>query len=175
MPLMLPVLLMISLATAQMPPPQPGPEHKVLTQDAGTWDAVIEVNAEPGKPPMTSKGVEVNTVGCGGLCLISDLKSDMGGAPYHGHGVTIWDASKKKYTGIWVDSMSAGISMGESTYDAKRKRFEGTIDGPGPGGATTKMRTVGEMPNDRTRVFTMYMAGPGGEQQMMKITYTKRQ
>ena len=47
-----------------------------------------------------------------------------------------------------MDSTSSGISKGESTYDAKRKRFEGTIEGPGPGGAMVTMRSVGEMPNN---------------------------
>ena len=68
----------VALFAAQQPPaPKPGAEHKLLTQDAGTWDAVVEM-AELGKPPTTSKGVEVNTVGCGGLCLITNFKGDMG-------------------------------------------------------------------------------------------------
>ena len=34
-----------SVAGAQeMPVPKPGPEHAVLTQDAGTWDAVIRAH-----------------------------------------------------------------------------------------------------------------------------------
>ena len=32
--------------------------------------------AAPGAKPTTSKGVEVNTLGCGGLCLITDFKGE---------------------------------------------------------------------------------------------------
>ena len=44
------VVIALGLSTVaraqEMPPmPKPGPEHAVLTQDAGTWDAVIELAA----------------------------------------------------------------------------------------------------------------------------------
>jgi hypothetical protein len=161
---------------AQAPPlPTPGAEHKLLAADAGTWDAVIEMHAEPGKPPMKSKGVEVATVGCGGLCLVSDFKGDMMGSPFHGHGVMTWDPAKKKYTGIWMDSMSFGISTMESTHDAKAKRWDATMTGPDHTGAMMTMRSVTEMPTPTTRVFTLYGPGPDGkEMAMMKITYTRR-
>ena len=47
----------------------------------------MEMFTAPGAPPMTSKGVETNVVGCGGLCLITDFKGEMvPGQPFHGHG-----------------------------------------------------------------------------------------
>jgi uncharacterized protein DUF1579 len=162
-------------AAPQAPtPPKPGPEHKLLTQDAGTWDAVVET-AEPGKPPTKSKGVEVNTVGCGGLCLITSFKGDMGGMTFEGSGVTTWDPKKKKYVGSWTDSMSTGLSIGETTYDAAKKTFTGWMEGPDMTGNVMKARSVTEMPSASTRVFTLFGPGPDGkEMQMMKITYTRR-
>ena len=57
-------------AAQEMPPmPTPGPEHQVLKMDEGVWDAVVEISP-PGAPAMTSKGVETNVMGCGGLCLV---------------------------------------------------------------------------------------------------------
>lgn len=167
--------LVILFAVQQAPPmPKPGPEHKLLTQDAGTWDAVVEM-AEPGKPPTTSKGVEVNTVGCGGLCLITSFKGDMGGMAFEGSGVTTWDPKKKKYVGSWTDSMSTGLSIAESTYDAAKKTFTGWMEGPDMTGNIMKARSVTQMTAANTRVFTLYGPGPDGkETQMMKITYTRR-
>src|SRR5512134_2875429 len=76
----------------QAPPmPKPGPEHEMLKMDVGTWDAVVEVTPGPGVPVQKSKGVEVNTMGCGGLCLITDFKGDMMGSVFQGHGVSTWD------------------------------------------------------------------------------------
>ena len=99
-------------ASAQDMPamPKPGPEHQLLKEDEGTWDAKVEVFPGPGAAPMVSKGVEVNTIGCGGLCLITDFKGEMmPGQPFHGHGTATYDPQKKKYVGSWTDSMSHGL------------------------------------------------------------------
>ena len=156
------------------PMPKPGPEHELFKRDAGTWDAVVEVTFAPGQPPVTSKGVEVNTLGCGGLCSITDFKGDLMGSAFHGHGMGTWDAAKKKYVGSWTDSMSRGLSLTEGTWDPATKRFTGTMESTDLMGNAMKTRSVAEY-KDGTRVMTAYATGPDGkEMQVMKITYTRR-
>jgi uncharacterized protein DUF1579 len=156
------------------PMPKPGPEHELFKMDVGTWDAVVEFTMAPGQPPVTSKGVEVNTLGCGGLCSITDFKGEAMGTSFHGHGMGTWDATKKKYVGSWTDSMSAGLSLTEGTWDPAKKRFTGTMEGPDMTGKVMKTRSVVEY-REGTRVMTAYAAGPDGkEMQVLKITYTKR-
>lgn len=170
------VLLAPALSAGQEAPPapKPGPEHELFKMDAGTWDAIVEVTP-PGAPPMTSKGVETNTLGCGGLCMITDFKGDlMPGVPFAGHGVATWDPRKNKYVASWTDSMSTGLSTGESTWDPAAKRMTGWMEGPDMTGQIMKTRSVVEYKGG-TRVFTAYVPGPDGkEMQMLKITYTKR-
>jgi hypothetical protein len=158
------------------PMPKPGPEQALFKMDVGTWDAVVEVSPGPGMEAMKSKGVEVNTLGCGGLCLITDFKGEMmPGAAFHGHGTTAWDVTKKKYRTSWTDSMSQGLSIGESTWDPAAKKMTGTMEGPDMTGQVMKMRSVAEYPADGSRVMTGYTAGPDGkEMQMMRITYTRQ-
>jgi hypothetical protein len=161
-------------AGQEMPVPKPGPEHKVLEMDAGTWEATVEMFM-PGAPPMVSKGTETNTMGCGGLCLISDFKSVMAGSPFHGHGTSTWDPAKKKYVGSWTDSMSAGISLGESTYDPATKTATGWMEGPDVTGKVVKSRSVVEYKDANTRVMQMFTTGPDGKEvPMMKISYTRK-
>jgi hypothetical protein len=163
-------------AVAQdMPMPKPGPEHKVLEMDAGTWDATVETFI-PGAPqPMVSKGTETNSMGCGGLCLISDFKGTMGSTTFHGHGTTAWDPGKKKYVGSWTDSMSQGISVGETTYDAATKTATGWMEGPGIDGKVVKSKALVQYKDANTRVFTMYTPGPDGKEvQTMKISYSRK-
>jgi hypothetical protein len=169
-------VMLAGYATAQeMPMPKPGPEHKLFDMDAGTWDATVEMFGAPGAPPMTSQGTETNTIGCGGLCLISDFKSVMAGAPFHGHGTSTWDPAKKKYVGTWTDSMSAGISVGESIYDPATKTVTGWMEGPDMTGKVVKSKAVGQYKDANTRVFTMYTIGPDGKEvPSMKISYTKK-
>jgi len=168
----------VPLASAQQPPPMPtpGPEHAVFKMDVGTWDAVVEASPIPGAPPAKSKGVEVNTLGCGGLCLISDFKGEvMPKVAFHGHGVATWDASKKVYRGSWTDSMSRGLMVGESTWDAAKKKVTGTMEGPDMTGQVVKMRSEVQYTSATSRVMTAYAAGADGkETQVLKITYTKR-
>jgi uncharacterized protein DUF1579 len=161
----------------QAPPmPKPGPEHQLFKMDAGTWDAAVEIVPAPGVPPMTSKGVEVNTIGCGGLCMVTDFKAElMPGVPFHGHGLATWDAVKKKYAGSWTDSMSQGLAITEATWDPAKKQIAGWMEGPDMTGRVVKTRSVGEYREGGTRVFTAYAPGPDGkEMQVMRITYTRR-
>lgn len=167
-----------SAAGAQdMPPmPKPGPEHAVLAMDAGTWDAVVVLAGPPGAPEMKSKGVEVNTIGCGGLCLITDFKGEvMPGIAFHGHGTTVYDSVAKKYVGGWADSMSAGLASSEATYDPASKKLTGTMAARDMTGNMSKSKTTTEYTDADHRVMSMSMAMPDGtEMQTMRITYTRR-
>ena len=164
------------VAQEMPPPPKPGPEHELLKMDAGTWDAVVEVTMAPGAPPAKSTGVETSVLGCGGLCLITDFKGEMmPGQTFEGHGVATYDPAKKKYVGSWTDSMSTGLSVTETSYDAAAKKSTGWMEGPDMTGKVTKMKSVVEYPDADHRVFTMYSTGPDGKEAPgMRITYTRR-
>jgi len=167
--------LAATVLAQEMPMPKPGPEHKVLAMDEGTWDATVEMFMAPGAPPMVSHGTEVNTMGCGGLCLITDFKGDMGGTPFDGHGTATWDPSKKKYVGTWVDSMSTGITTSEGTYDAATKTSTAWSEGPGPTGAIVKQKGVVVYKDPSTRLFPMSIVGPDGKDvETLKITYRRK-
>jgi hypothetical protein len=166
-----------AMAGQQPPPPMPtpGPEHEVLKTEVGTWDATVEMIPAPGAPPMKSTGVEVNTLGCGGLCLITHFKADMMGTAFEGNGIATWDPAKKKYVGTWMDSMSTSLALSESTYDPAAKRFTGSMEGPDATGKVTRSRSVVEWRDEKTRVFTMHSTGADGkEAEVLRITYTKR-
>ena len=163
------------LAVAQAPPPPTaGPEHAILKEDVGTWDASIEMMM-PGAPPMPpAKGVETNVLSCNGLCLVTDFKGEIMGGPFQGHGVSTWDPAKKKYIGSWSDSMAAGLAVTEATWDQAKKTMNGAMDAPDGSGGTVKMRSMVEYSAGK-RVFSMFMTGPDGkEMPTMRITYTKR-
>jgi hypothetical protein len=166
--------LVAGIASAQAPPaPKPGPEHEILKGDVGAWDATVE-SFMGGPTPMTSKGTETNVL-MGGLWLVTEFKADMMGMPFQGHGVTGYDANKKKYVGTWVDTMSFGLGHSEATWDAATKTMTGTTEGPDPSGQIQKMKSVVTYKDADTRVFTMSGAGPDGKDvTFLKITYTRK-
>ena len=163
-----------SAARAQMPPP-PGPEHQVLASAAGTWNAVVEMTGPDGST-MRSTGVQEDTVGCGGRCLVTSFKSEMmPGTMFEGRGVTAWDSAKKKYVGAWTDSMSPGLGVSEGTYDAATKSLTSFMDSTDMTGTLAKTKSVVHHTDADHKVMTMFMTGPDGEEaQAMKISYTRR-
>jgi hypothetical protein len=158
-----------------MPMVTPGKEHEPLKALAGTWDAAMKMQHGPDAPPMESNGVETATLTCGGLWLASDYKSEMMGQSFSGHGVCGWDAEKKKYTSIWVDSMSTSMMHMEGTYDPATRTLTMTGEMPTPMGEKVPVRTTDQFKDADTRVFTMYGRGPDGKEVVsLTIHYTRK-
>lgn len=155
--------------------PKPGPEHDLLKQDVGTWDATVEAWMAPNTPPSISKGVSSVTM-LGGFWQLDAFKAEFMGMPFEGHGQTGYDPAKKAYVGVWVDSMSTGLNLSESRYDAKTRTLTGWSEGPGPDGKPMKSKGVTEWKDGDTRVFSMYApGGPDGKEWLsMRITYKRR-
>lgn len=150
----------------------PAAEHKQLATRAGTWNAVIEMNADP--QAAKSKGTSQQTMACGGLWLIDDFHADLGGMPFHGHGTTGYDPAKGKYVGSWVDSMSTALMTLEGSYDKAGKVLTMTGMAPGPDGKPVLHRFVTTHRDAATDVFEMFVVGPDGKDlKVMTITYTR--
>ena len=115
---------------AQVPPmPEPTKEHEWLKQFVGEWESELEAFMEPGKPTVKSKGTEVCRA-IGGLWVIGEGKTDMGGMTYS-HLLTLgYDPEKKKYIGTWIDSMLNYMWKYEGTVDAAGKVL--TLESEGP-------------------------------------------
>jgi hypothetical protein len=150
-------------------PPKPGPEFDILKGMEGTWDATIKMG------PMESKGTMVFKMSLGGLWLSSHFEGEFAGMKFEGRGVDSYDAAKKKYVSVWVDSMSTSPMLSEGTYDpaTKKMSLEGT--GPGQDGKPVKTGMVTEYKDKDTMISSMSMPGPDGKQaEMMTITYKRK-
>jgi hypothetical protein len=145
---------------------KPGPEHEVLKKMEGNWDLTMKVAG------MESKGTVTYKMDLGGLWLVGNLEGDLGGVKFSGKGMDTYDAAKKKYVGIWIDSMSTSPMVMEGTYDKEKKTLTMTGDGPGMDGKPTKHKTVSEMPDDNTINFAMYMGDT--KEPMFTIVYKRK-
>jgi len=164
------LLAVLPLTAQEMP--KPGAEHQKLAGRAGTWDAVISMAGEDGKP-TESKGTSVVKVACLGMWVTEDFSSpELMGAPFEGHGVTGYD--KGKCVGTWFDSMTTTYMTLEGGYDASGKVLTMTGMGPGPTGEALKHRFVTTWHSADKYVFEMFVTGNGKEEKMMTITYTRR-
>jgi len=160
---------------AMPPAPKPGPEHAILKRDEGVWDAKVEMHmGPPGSPAQVSTGVETNTM-IGGFWLVSDFLGTMEDQPFHGHGTFGYDSSRKKYIGLWVDSMSTSPFRSEGNYDPASNTLTMMGEGVGGDGKPMKVREVVKWIDPNNKTFTMYMPGPDGKEVPgMTITYKRK-
>jgi hypothetical protein len=131
--------------------PKPGPEHEHLKKLEGTWDATMKVGG------MESRGTMTYKMEVGGLWLTSSFDGDFAGAKFQGKGLDSYDAGKKQFVRVWVNSMITSPLIMEGTYDKDKKQLTMTGDGPGPGG-TAKFKSVTTYKDDDNFVFDMYLA-----------------
>src|SRR5438132_4516491 len=114
--LVLCVVAALPLATVQaQQPPKPGPELEKIKALEGTWDVTVKV------ADMESKGTATYKMGVGGMWLVGDFEGDFGGQKFQGKGLDSYDAAKKKYVSVWVDSMGSSPMVMEGTYDKDGK------------------------------------------------------
>ena len=159
-------------ASAQEPQlPKPGKEHAELKKLEGVWDAVMKMAQSPEPMP----GVATYKMECDGMWLTSDFRMDVPGFKFQGRGTDGYDLNKKKYVGIWVDSMSSGPMIMEGTHDAATKTTTMTGEGPGQDGKPEKFKTVTKHIDPDKMHFELFMIGADGkETSAFTIDYSRR-
>ena len=160
-------------ATAQEPPPspKPGPEHAMLKSMEGTWDAVMKM----AENPQAMKGVATYTMECSGMWLASDFKMDDPNFKFQGRGLDGYDQNKKKFVGVWVDSMSTAPMTMEGTYDVATKTTTMSGEGPGQDGKPQKYKMTTKHVDDDHQNFEMFMVGADGKAtSAFTIAYSRR-
>ena len=159
-------LAALALPAGAQQPPQPGPEHAILKKQEGTWDTTMKMAG------TESKGVATYKMDLGGLWLVSTFEGDLGGMKFSGRGFDSYDPTKKKYVGVWFDSMSTSPLAMEGTFDAAKKTLTMVGQGPGMDGKPMTYKTVTHMPDDNTIDFKMYTGDV--TEPTFTITYKRR-
>jgi hypothetical protein len=155
--------------------PKPTPHHEAMKAAVGTWDAVVKMQVGPGKPPMESKGVEVNRLLMGGLWMQSSFSSDMGGVPFEGSGLFGYDPAKGRHVGTWVDSMVMSQAFPQGTCKDHCREVTMTFMGVGMDGKPCAYKEVSTQVDADHRTMTMYVKGKDGKYALeMEIAYTRR-
>lgn len=153
-----------ALALAQEAP-KAGPEHEVLQKLAGKWEATVSFGGQESKGTMTYRPI------LEGRWMESSYKGDFSGQKFEGKGLDGYDATKKKYVGVWIDTMSQAPLMMEGTYDADKKTMTREGEGPDMSGKMVKQKEVVTWPDDDTMVAKFYQGDDANA--MMTITYKR--
>lgn len=159
-----------------MKPAKPGPEHQVLRQFEGQWDADIRHCARHGASE-SAKGSETSAFRLGGFWLMSEFKSTMKDQPFQGHGMLGYDQGRKRYVMTWTSSMSSNLTLFEGDYDATGKTLTLTADCVAPDGKPMKLQAVHRVVDpDHTefQLIGLGMESEGKDCPCMTIQYTRR-
>jgi len=169
----LPWLLALPLVAQEMP--KPTPHHEAMKAAEGTWDAVVKMPTAPGKPPLESRGVEVNKLDLGGLWLVSEFMGDVMGAPFEGRGLFGYDPIAKRHVGTWVDNSSHWQAVTSGTCTAGCKVVTSVFKGYGMDGKPATFKEVSTQVDADHRTMAMFVKGKGGTWTlMMEMAYARR-
>jgi hypothetical protein len=140
-------------------------------EDVGMWDAVVTVRLRDGSF-RTLRGIEVNTIGCGGTCVESErtpaLETQLPDVRAGGTAV-VGGAAK---------NADPGLPMNRRERLDSRVSSDGLAFTPGWGGdgagASTPTRTAMTYVSPNRRILAIFARVRGSERLQMRVEYTRR-
>jgi len=154
----------------------PGEAHKRLNVLAGSWNAQARF-WEPGSETAgETKGTSEKKWILDGRFLYDDYKSEYMGKPFVGMGLTGYDNLKGQYIGVWGDSMSTSLWVGQGKADASGKviTLAGIFDDPVKK-KKVNVRAITRIIDDNKHIFEWHEPGPDGkERKALEVTYTRK-
>ena len=111
--------------------------------------AKVKAYFDPTKGPEESTGTMERKLIMGGRFLQEKYEGKAMGQPFFGMGIMGYDKLKKKYTAVWIDTMTTSIMHSLGTYDAEKKTFTYVSDDLDPyTGKKMKTRDVLKIVSD---------------------------
>ena len=95
----------------------------------------------------------------------------LGGLKFQGKGFDGYDAAKKQYVSVWVDSMSGTPMVMSGKKEGKVTTMTG--DGAGPAG-DAKYKGISTEESSDKMTFQLFTTADGKDTEMMTIKYTRR-
>lgn len=162
-------------ASAQESPfPKPTSHHLAMKDQAGTWTAVAKMYMDPSKPPMVSRGTETNTLVAGGFWLKSELRAEMMGQTFEGHGFFGYDTRQNAHVGSWVDSSDTWMAVTKGTCAKDCRELTLFFEGYDGAGKPTIHKEIHTQVDRDHRTMVMFMkAKDGAFVKVMEMEYTR--
>ncbi|MBC8324727.1 MAG: DUF1579 domain-containing protein [Verrucomicrobia subdivision 3 bacterium] len=153
---------------------KPGEHHQHLKMMTGTWDVKLKMHHAPGQV-MDGTGEETARIQPGGFWLISNFTGTFAGMKFTGHGVLGYDAHKKRYTGVWTDSVASVMlhSEGHCEKNGRLNTMTGKAYDPMKKRVVTYLQ-VTKIKDANTKTFHMYDVSGKRKILMMEAVYKRR-
>lgn len=155
---------------------QSGPPYASITltqADLGSWDAELTGRA-PWGARVTVRGIETNTVGCNGACIVTRVEGELaqatrrrGGPPSTSH-MTAAARPDLEHQQTGMRAIPSASSSDVQQHPVSETRPQAAPSLP-------RMRTSVEYPDADHRIATVFaIAADGRETQTARIVYTRR-
>jgi hypothetical protein len=163
-------IMVAAQLTAQQPPQvKPGPEHAMLKECEGTWDATVKSKGSESKGMLHCK-MDLN-----GLWLLEHFTGEFDGKTFEGRGAMSYDPGKKKFVSVWIDSMATSPMLSEGTFDKGTMTMTMTGMMPTPDGKSMKATLTTVYKDTNNKTFSLKGTLPDGKElEMVHITYKRR-
>jgi hypothetical protein len=167
---------MQAMMEAWMKAAQPGEHHALLQPLVGSWNMAVKWRMASDAPWQESVSSAEYRWIMGGRYLVEKGKGDMEEGPFEGMGILGYDNLRKKFTSIWIDSMSTATMVAYGTSDASGKTITFVGEGINPmTGQPQKEKSRIRIINNNKFLFEMYQPGPDGKEFLsMEVTCTRK-
>ena len=150
--------------------------HERLGKHIGDWDLELSMKMDPSMAPMVSKGTAKISWLFPGKWVKEEVKAAMMGMPFEGLSIMGYNNFKKKYVGMWVDSMGTSLLTmeGNPGMDGKTLYMTGAMDEPMTGEQDKMTRQIIREVSEDEFVFEMHDLAIGeGDTRVFWIKYTR--
>ena len=154
----------------------PGPQHQVLKNFEGKWNASVSFWMQPGAAPETSTGKMDCSWTLGGRFLEQRYQSNFMGMPFEGRGLFGHNNVDNRYEGVWADTMSTGMMTEAGTFNPETKTITmvGRVTNP-ENKKAMKKKTVISIASANEHTMSMHFCEDGATEywKCMEIVYTR--
>nr|WP_315247770.1 DUF1579 domain-containing protein [uncultured Flavobacterium sp.] len=153
----------------------PGSPHKMMADEAGTWNCDMTFwEEEGGKPEKASSTANIKMI-LGGRYQEANYQGTMMGQPFEGKSTLAYNNASKEYTTTFIDNMGTGMMVATGKYDDKTKSMELKGEMVSPiNEKKTPYREVYTIVDATTRKMEMYDTKKGKEYKSMEIIMKKK-
>ena len=154
----------------------PGEHHRLLRRMAGSWNLAVKYRMNAEAPIVESHGACERKWILGNRFLLEEFDGGNLALPFQGLAIYGYDAFEKKYTSVWVDTMSTAITtnLGVCRKSCELIHFTGQHGDPWSGTKRTS-RGVTRFVNDDRHVLELYEPDADGKEfKILEIVYTRK-
>jgi hypothetical protein len=153
----------------------PGEHHRLLEKMAGRWNMHVKYRMDAGEPVVESRGSCHRKWILGNRFLLEEFDGGSLALPFQGLAIYGYDAFEKKYTSVWLDTMSTAMTTNRGVCRNGCDLIEFTgRHGDAWTGTMRASRGLTKFVDDKRHVLELYEPGRNGEEfRILEIIYTR--